>query len=82
MVLQAIQSAIQRGEIERVLFVDDATLPDNFDSAEQWPECSKIINDIRDTASVRVAFMVSTLGCTESWMCGCGSTRGSELYAT
>eukprot|EP00913_Durusdinium_trenchii_P018727 g17597.t1 len=50
-VSEAIQSAIQRGEIERVLFVDDATLPDNFDSAEQWPECSKIINDIRDQSN-------------------------------
>lgn len=45
---QAIQSAIQRGELERVLFEGGSDLPDNFDSAEQWPECSKMINDIRD----------------------------------
>ena len=26
-------------------------IPDSFDSAENWPECSKVINDIRDQSN-------------------------------
>ena len=37
-VSEAIQAAVKRGEIERVLFSEpSASLPDNFDSAIQWP---------------------------------------------
>ena len=46
--VQAIQKAIQRGDLERVLFIDDGELPENFDAAQQWPECAKMINDIRN----------------------------------
>ena len=49
--LEAIQEAISRGDLERVLFIEDGSLPENFDSAEQWPECAKMINDIRALAS-------------------------------
>jgi len=51
-VSEAIQKAIARGEIERLLLVDDGEeVPENFDSAEQWPECAKMINDIRDQSN-------------------------------
>ncbi|CAK8993737.1 Cathepsin B [Cleaved into: Cathepsin B light chain, partial [Durusdinium trenchii] len=76
-VSEAIQSAIQRGEIERVLFVDDATLPDNFDSAEQWPECSKIINDIRDQSNCGCCWAFAGAEAASDRMCI--ATKGKTM---
>ena len=46
-----VQRAIAAGDVEE--FVVDLTLatPDSFDSAEQWPDCAKIIGDIRDQSN-------------------------------
>ena len=32
-------------------YLEDASIPDSFDSAENWPNCKKIINDIRDQSN-------------------------------
>eukprot|EP00439_Symbiodinium_sp_Y106_P038741 s1889_g4.t1 len=44
---KSIESAIKRGDLER-FFETDGDIPEEFDSAAQWPECEKIITDIRD----------------------------------
>jgi cathepsin B len=47
----AIEKAIARGEVERVLEDANMAIPDNFDSEKNWPQCAKIIGDIRDQSN-------------------------------
>jgi cathepsin B len=47
-------NAIANGELEIAPIVSAevaATIPDSFDSATNWPECAKTINDIRDQSN-------------------------------
>jgi len=46
-----IDEAVERGEIKRLLQGAKVEIPDNFDSAEHWPQCAKLINDIRDQSN-------------------------------
>merc|ERR1711881_783707 len=46
-----IKDLVQRGEIEEVQYDANAVVPDNFDSAENWPQCAKVISDIRDQSN-------------------------------
>jgi len=46
-----IQELVKKGEIVELLLASDAALPDNFDSATNWPQCAKIIDDIRDQSN-------------------------------
>lgn len=47
----AIKELIQKGEIQEVFADANAEIPDSFDSAEHWPNCAKIIGDIRDQSN-------------------------------
>ena len=49
-------SALAKGDLKVAPLVDEAqiaAIPDAFDSPENWPECAKVINDIRDQVSYR-----------------------------
>merc|ERR1711959_492569 len=50
---QAVADLVKRGEIE--VFdgsaISDADVPDSFDSETNWPQCAKIIGDIRDQSN-------------------------------
>jgi len=52
---QAIEDAVARGEVERFEdsehYLEDANIPTDFDSATNWPNCAKIIGDIRDQSA-------------------------------
>ena len=45
---QRIESAIARGLIERYRPQQLRAIPDSWDAAEAFPQCAKVINDIRD----------------------------------
>lgn len=45
---ETIKDLVRQGEFQEVLSDENAVAPDSFDSAENWPQCAKIINDIRD----------------------------------
>jgi cathepsin B len=47
----AISQMVQNGEIRRTNLDASATIPDSFDSADNWPQCAKIIGDIRDQSN-------------------------------
>jgi len=61
-----IRELIQKGEIEELLTDSNAAVPDSFDSETNWPQCAKIIGDIRDQ---------SNCGCC--WAFG-GAEAGSD----
>jgi cathepsin B len=46
-----IKKLIELGEIEEFLGDSNAAVPDNFDSEQNWPQCAKIIGDIRDQSN-------------------------------
>lgn len=47
----AVAIAMSQGQIERFVAKKVVPLPTDFDSAEAWPMCAKIINDIRDQSN-------------------------------
>merc|ERR1719409_1596785 len=49
-VLQDSHDAVMRLP-EAVSFIPDVGVPDEFDSATNWPQCAKIIGDIRDQSN-------------------------------
>merc|ERR1712003_582003 len=46
-----INDLVQRGEIVEAPLLAASNIPENFDSAENWPQCAKIIGDIRDQSN-------------------------------
>lgn len=46
-----VAAAIARGEMEVYTPLVNMSIPDSFDSATNWPDCAKIIGDIRDQSN-------------------------------
>lgn len=46
-----IADLVKRGEIMEHFADANTVVPDSFDSAENWPQCAKIIGDIRDQSN-------------------------------
>merc|ERR1712151_224845 len=47
----AVEDMVKRGEMVEASHDAQDEIPDSFDSAENWPQCSKIIGDIRDQSN-------------------------------
>jgi cathepsin B len=48
---ERIQTRIEKGTMFRAFKSSDVMVPDEFDSAKNWPQCAKVINDIRDQSN-------------------------------
>jgi len=46
-----IRDLIERGEIVEHKALEGMVIPDSFDSEQNWPQCAKIIGDIRDQSN-------------------------------
>ncbi len=46
-----IKAAVDRGDIRPHVPRSNFAIPDSFDSAENWPQCAKMIGDIRDQSN-------------------------------
>jgi cathepsin B len=55
----------------------NADIPDNFDSAEQWPHCAKIINDIRDQSACGCCWAFAGAEAASDRMCI--ATNGAKM---
>merc|ERR1719183_218598 len=42
---------VQRGEMVEASHDAQTEIPESFDSAENWPQCAKLIGDIRDQSN-------------------------------
>merc|ERR1711988_1105595 len=68
-------NAIASGEIKTVAADEPVKgwvggpIPDNFDSAENWPKCAKIINDIRDQSNCGCCWAFGTAEAASDRMC-------------
>jgi len=47
----SISAAIEVGEVVPFVDTSNAAIPDSFDSEENWPQCAKIIGEIRDQSN-------------------------------
>ena len=50
-------------------YLEDASIPDSFDSAENWPNCKKIINDIRDQSNCGCCWAFAGVEAASDRMC-------------
>jgi len=48
---KAINDLMAQGEIVEATFAHNMEIAESFDSAENWPQCAKLINDIRDQSN-------------------------------
>merc|ERR1712151_952903 len=46
-----VADLVSRGEIVEHVANENAAVPESFDSEERWPQCAKIIGDIRDQSN-------------------------------
>merc|ERR1712070_1127358 len=47
----SVQAAIDSGKVERFQPLTAVEIPDSFDTETNWPQCAKIIGDIRDQSN-------------------------------
>jgi cathepsin B len=72
-----IKDLILKGEIHRIEADANLAIPESFDSAEHWPQCAKIINDIRDQSNCGCCWAFAGAEAASDRMCI--ATNGSKL---
>eukprot|EP00932_Pfiesteria_piscicida_P007918 SRR837773.18156.p1 GENE.SRR837773.18156~~SRR837773.18156.p1 ORF type:complete len:384 (+),score=181.96 SRR837773.18156:23-1153(+) len=74
--LKAVADMVSAGEIvyDQSPQVD---IPDNFDSATNWPQCAKIINDIRDQSNCGCCWAFAGAEAASDRMCI--ATNGTKM---
>jgi len=73
----AIEAAVNRGDLVQWIDNSDTAVPDEFDSATNWPHCSKIIGDIRDQSNCGCCWAFAGVEAGSDRMCI--ATNGSLL---
>jgi len=66
---QDVEEAISRGEIQRVEAASNAEIPESFDSVDNWPECAKVIGDVRDQSNCGCCWAFGGASAASSRMC-------------
>jgi len=74
---KSIESAVKRGEIHRFVAEMNGDIPEDFDSAAQWPECEKMINDIRDQSNCGCCWAFAGAEAASDRMCI--ATKGKTM---
>mmetsp|Transcript_68501 Transcript_68501/g.135377 ORF Transcript_68501/g.135377 Transcript_68501/m.135377 type:complete len:432 (+) Transcript_68501:74-1369(+) len=69
---ERLQDAVERGEVTR--FIPEGVLagvqiPESFDSAANWPQCAKIIGDIRDQSNCGCCWAFGAAEAASDRMC-------------
>jgi len=72
-----IDAAIAAGDVELVHYDPSTPIPDEFDSAANWPECAQIIGDIRDQSNCGCCWAFGTSSAASDRYCI--ATNGQEL---
>jgi len=66
---QRIREAMERGEISAFQDEANADLPENFDSEQHWPQCAKVIGDIRDQSNCGCCWAFAAAEAASDRMC-------------
>jgi len=76
----AINDAVERGQITRLLHDPLVDIPASFDSAKNWPKCAETINDIRDQSNCGCCWAFAGAEAASDRMCI--ATGGKLLTCT
>mmetsp|Transcript_28723 Transcript_28723/g.66256 ORF Transcript_28723/g.66256 Transcript_28723/m.66256 type:complete len:364 (+) Transcript_28723:91-1182(+) len=72
-----VNAAVAEGKMVRLLEDDiDMVIPDSFDSAENWPDCAKVIDDIRDQSNCGCCWAFAAAEAASDRMCI--ATKGAQ----
>jgi len=74
---EQILAAVQRGDVERFEADENLAIPSEFDSAAHWPQCAKIIGDIRDQSNCGCCWAFAGAEAASDRMCI--ATNGSVM---
>jgi cathepsin B len=76
---KAVADLVAKGEIIYDLSATNSNtaLPDSFDSAQQWPQCAKIIGDIRDQSNCGCCWAFAGAEAASDLMCI--ATNGTKM---
>jgi len=75
---QTVADALASGEIEHAnSTLNDADIPESFDSESNWPDCAKIIGDIRDQSNCGCCWAFAGAEAASDRMCI--STKGKTM---
>lgn len=66
--MEASAAALQRLPVVDTM-IDDADVPDEFDSATNWPQCAKVITDIRDQSNCGCCWAFAGTSAASDRMC-------------
>jgi cathepsin B len=69
---ESIRAAVKRGEVrvfEPAEELQNAAMPDDFDSETNWPQCAKILGDIRDQSNCGCCWAFAAAEAASDRMC-------------
>merc|ERR1719375_1859985 len=66
--MEASAAALQRLPVVDTM-INDADVPDEFDSATNWPQCAKVIGDIRDQSNCGCCWAFGGASAASDRMC-------------
>jgi len=66
---EIIKAAIASGEIAEYHADENYVAPDNFDSAANWPQCAKVIEDVRDQSNCGCCWAFGGSSAASARMC-------------
>jgi len=64
-----LRAAMERGEVQRFRPTTNRAVPEEFDSATNWPDCAKIIDDIRDQSNCGCCWAFAAAEAASDRMC-------------
>jgi cathepsin B len=73
----AIRELVEKGEIQQIDSNTNEEIPDSFDSAEHWPQCAKIIGEIRDQSNCGCCWAFAGAEAASDRMCI--ATNGTKI---
>jgi len=73
-----LHAAVERGDVRRFQSAANAEVPAEFDSATHWPQCKKIITDIRDQSNCGCCWAFAAAEAASDRMCI--ATNASIMY--
>merc|ERR1719478_1019920 len=65
----SVEAAIASGEVKRFQLLTAAEVPESFDSEANWPQCAKIIGDIRDQSNCGCCWAFAAAEAASDRMC-------------
>merc|ERR1719456_1064336 len=74
---KAVKDMVERGEIVETTLDAQMEISDSFDSAENWPQCAKIIGDIRDQSNCGCCWAFAGAEAASDRMCI--ATNGEKM---